>query len=195
LAVRLDDDARTLLRLYRAGPGRSALRPLPLPALPAGTLGNEEPAFSPDGRRLAVYLESGRSPRDLYVADLARRTVRRLTHALGPEVRAAALVEAQSVRFRSFDGVEIPGLLDLPRPAPAPDGAPLEKLPAILYVHGGPGDQTRAGYFALAQFFVNHGYAFYAINHRGSSGYGKRFLALARRRHGEDDLDDCVAAN
>jgi dipeptidyl aminopeptidase/acylaminoacyl peptidase len=44
------------------------------------------------------------------------------------------------------------------------------------------------------QYLVNHGYAVYAINNRGSSGYGKRFYAADDRKHGEADLDDVVAS-
>ncbi len=34
----------------------------------------------------------------------------------------------------------------------------------------------------------------YAINNRGSSGYGKKFSPLDDQRHGVDDLEDCVAS-
>jgi len=61
-------------------------------------------------------------------------------------------------------------------------------------VHGGPGDQSRVGYSELVQFLVNHGYAVYAINNRGSSGYGKTFYGMDDRKHGDADLDDCVAS-
>jgi dipeptidyl aminopeptidase/acylaminoacyl peptidase len=45
-----------------------------------------------------------------------------------------------------------------------------------VWVHGGPGGQSRVGYFALIQYLVNHGYAVLAVNNRGSSGYGKTFI-------------------
>jgi dipeptidyl aminopeptidase/acylaminoacyl peptidase len=61
-------------------------------------------------------------------------------------------------------------------------------------VHGGPGDQSRVGYSELTQYLVNHGYAVYAINNRGSSGYGKTFFTMDDRKHGDADLDDCVAS-
>jgi dipeptidyl aminopeptidase/acylaminoacyl peptidase len=66
------------------------------------------------------------------------------------------------------------------------------KVPALVLVHGGPGGQSRIGYRALIQYLVNHGYAIYAINNRGSSGYGKTFEGLDNRAHGKGDLDDCV---
>ena len=66
-------------------------------------------------------------------------------------------------------------------------------MPGLVWVHGGPGGQSRVGYSGLIQYLVNHGYAIYAINNRGSSGYGKTFYAMDDRKHGEGDLDDCVA--
>ncbi len=41
---------------------------------------------------------------------------------------------------------------------------------------------------------MNHGYALYAINNRGSSGYGKTFFRMDDQKHGEADLDDVVAS-
>jgi dipeptidyl aminopeptidase/acylaminoacyl peptidase len=51
---------------------------------------------------------------------------------------------------------------------------------------------SRVGYSALIQYLVNHGYAIYAINNRGSSGYGKTFYYLDDRKHGDVDLGDVV---
>ena len=68
------------------------------------------------------------------------------------------------------DGVEIPGILYTPH-----DASPDNKRPALVWVHGGPGGQSRIGYRALIQYLVNHGYVVYAINNRGSSGYGNKF--------------------
>lgn len=48
------------------------------------------------------------------------------------------------------------------------------------------------GYSALTQHLVNQGYAIFAVNNRGSSGYGKTFFHLDDKRHGEDDLQDIV---
>jgi dipeptidyl aminopeptidase/acylaminoacyl peptidase len=85
--------------------------------------------------------------------------------------------------------VVVPGILYKPHGA-----GPDRKVPAVIYVHGGPGEQSRLGFGALIQFLVNQGYAVYAINHRGSEGYGRTFFGLDDRRHGEADLDDCVAS-
>ena len=57
---------------------------------------------------------------------------------------------------------------------------------------GGPGGQSRLGYSGMKQYIINRGYVVYAINNRGSSGYGKTFNHLDDQKHGEGDLSDCV---
>ncbi|HLX07447.1 MAG TPA: S9 family peptidase, partial [Thermoanaerobaculia bacterium] len=184
--VSINHDAATEVRLF-AEPG---MRPVQLPALPDADISGLR--FSRDGKRLAFYAESSRSPRNLYVidvADLAHGTPRQLTRALSPEIDPAALVRAKVVRFKSYDGIEVPGLLYQPH------GASREHpVAGLVWVHGGPGGQSRVGYSPLTQYLVNHGYAVYAINNRGSAGYGKTFFHLADRKHGNADLGDCVAS-
>ena len=92
-------------------------------------------------------------------------------------------------RFPSYDGLEIPGILYRPKGASAASPAP-----AVVLVHGGPGGQSTRGYSAMIQHLVNNGYAVYAINNRGSSGYGKTFFHMDDKRHGDVDLKDVIAS-
>jgi dipeptidyl aminopeptidase/acylaminoacyl peptidase len=123
----------------------------------------------------------------VFVADLATGEAKRLTTALNPAIDETQLVEATVVRYPSFDGLEIPSILYKPKGASAANPAP-----ALVYVHGGPGGQTRRGYSAQIQHLVNHGYAVLGANNRGSSGYGKTFFHMDDRKHGEVDLQDIV---
>ncbi|MGH8203520.1 MAG: alpha/beta hydrolase family protein, partial [Steroidobacteraceae bacterium] len=84
---------------------------------------------------------------------------------------------------------EIPGILYRPK-----DASAQSRVPALVWVHGGPGGQSRTGYSATIQHLANHGYAVFAANNRGSSGYGKTFYHLDDRKHGDVDLKDIVAA-
>ena len=177
----INDDARAELRLFEA----ESLRPVPLPDLQEGSVTGV--TFSRDGRRMAFYAE-GTGPADLFVRDMASGTTRQLSRAL-PEIDPAHLVAGRVVRFKSYDGTEIPGILYKPH-----DASPESKVPALVWVHGGPGGQSTIGYGGFLQYLVNHGYAVYAINNRGSDGYGKTFNAMDDRKHGEADLDDCVAS-
>jgi len=182
LVVAINNDARTEIRIYDR-----EMRPVDLPAPPAGEITSVE--FSPDERRIAYYVSSSRLPNDLFVQALDGGEAIRLTRSLNPAIAAEDLVEGEVVRFASYDGVEVPGILYRPHGA-SPD-AP---VPALVWVHGGPGGQSRLSYSALIQYLVNHGYAVYAINNRGSSGYGKTFYAMDDRKHGEADLGDVVAS-
>ncbi len=158
-----------------------------LNGVPEGNLGSIR--FNEDESRIAFTVSSDTSPSDIYVADLASGEAMRLTSALNPAIDETDLVTASISRFASYDGVEIPGVLYRPLGANADNPAP-----AIVWVHGGPGGQSRRGYNPAIQHLVNNGYAVYAINNRGSSGYGKTFFHMDDKRHGEADLGDVVAS-
>jgi len=184
LVVAVNRDGHQELHLFDA----ATLHPMELPmsskGLPEGFVSSVD--FSHDGKLMAFYNGSS-APKDLWVSNRETGQVRRLTHSLSADIDPADIIEAEVVRFKSYDGVVVPGLLYKPR-----DASPAHKVPAVVSVHGGPGDQSQVGYNELIQFLVNHGYAVYAINNRGSSGYGKTFYSLDDRKHGNADLDDCV---
>jgi dipeptidyl aminopeptidase/acylaminoacyl peptidase len=179
----VNEDARTVVRILDTQTDKE----LALPDLPPGDLAQIR--FSRDEKRLALMVSSDTSPPDVYTVDLANADSSRLTHALNPKINEADLVASEVVRYRSFDGLEIPAILYRPKTASADN-----KAPALVWVHGGPGGQSRRGYSAMIQHLVNHGYAVLAANNRGSSGYGKTFFHMDDRRHGEVDLDDIVYA-
>jgi len=154
--------------------------------VPEGELGQVR--FSGDETRIAFGLNTDTSPFNLYSTVLGEKAVR-LTDALNPEIDELHLVTATVERFESFDGVVIPGIMYKPKQASAET-----PVPALVFVHGGPGGQSTRGYSALVQHLVNNGYAVYAANNRGSSGYGKTFFHMDDKRHGEEDLKDIVAA-
>ena len=162
-------------------------KPVKLPELPEGQIHNV--VFSQSGERMAFYVNGDRSPDNLFVYDFKTLQLRQLTQSLSKDIDPSDLVEAEVVRFRSFDGMVIPSIYYKPHEASATN-----KVPAILDVHGGPGAQTMRGYNAQIQYLVNHGYAVLGINNRGSSGYGKTFFTAANRKHGREPLWDCVEA-
>ena len=145
--------------------------------------------FSRSGKAMAFYVDTDRSPGNLYVYDFSSRVARKLTDSLAPEIDPADLVDSETIHYRSFDGLSIPALLWKPH-----DASVANKVPALVYVHGGPGGQTRKGYNARIQFLVNHGYAVFAPNYRGSSGYGKTFRSLDNGTHAQAPLLDCIEA-
>ncbi len=182
MLVYVNADARTDLTLLDA----NSLAPVALPVVPAGDITSA--TFSKDAGKLAFYVASSRAPGSLWSADVGGQA-RELVSALNSAINPDDLVEGEVVRYASYDGLEIPGIMYWPKEASADN-----RVPAVVWVHGGPGGQSRLNYSALLQYLVNHGYAVYAINNRGSSGYGKTFFAADDQKHGEADLDDVVAS-
>ena len=130
---------------------------------------------------------TAKAPNNLYVYDFSSGDLKKLTNTLNPQIDAEDLVSAEVVRYESFDGLEIPAIYYKPHQA-----SENNKVPALVWVHGGPGGQSRVGYSALIQYLVNQGYAILAVNNRGSSGYGKTFFRMDDKKHGDEDLKDCI---
>ncbi len=182
LVVWINEDAAGTSRLYDA----ATMQEVRLSEMPRGVVRGL--TLSRDDALMAFYASDGSVPRDLYAGPVSGTPVR-LTNALNPAIKHEDLVVPQRVRFKSYDSLEIPGLLY--RPHQATNSA---KAPALVLVHGGPGGQAQVGYFSLTQALVNHGYVVFDINNRGSTGYGKTFYAMDDRKHGEADLGDVVAS-
>ena len=182
LIVWINEDAAFTARLYDA----ATMREVKVSGMPPGIIRGL--TLAPDDSALAFYASDGSVPNDLYAGPLSGPP-RRLTNALNPAIDRRDLVVPERVRFKSYDGLEIPGLLYRPHQA-----SKTSKAPALVKVHGGPGAQAQVGYFALTQALVNHGYVVFDINNRGSTGYGKTFFAMDDRKHGEADLGDVVAS-
>jgi len=158
-----------------------------LPSLPEGDISGIN--ISDTETKMAFYHEGSRAPANLYVYDFKTKKLAKLTESLNPEINATDLVDGRVVRYKSFDGLEIPAILYQPHGASAQ-----QKVPAIVKVHGGPGGQARMPYSASTQFLVNHGYCVIDVNNRGSGGYGKTFYLADDQKHGREPLWDCVEA-
>ncbi len=182
----INNDASTVIRVVELDKDGKE-RPVALPKLPGGEIRGV--TFSKNSARMAFYLNGDRSPSNLYAYDFKTQQVKQLTQSLSKSINANDLVDAEVVRFKSFDGMVIPAILYKPKGASTKN-----KVPAILLVHGGPGGQATRGYSAQIQHLVNHGYAVLDINNRGSSGYGKSFFAADDKKHGREPLWDCIEA-
>lgn len=155
------------------------------PEIPDGDI--KGVTFSDSEKLLKLTVGTSKAPSNIYVYDFETGKLKKLTGTLNPDISPDDLVSAKVVRFKSFDGLEIPAIYYKPLIA-----SDKNKVPALVWVHGGPGGQSRTGYFSLIQYLVNHGYAILAVNNRGSSGYGKTFYKMDDRNHGDKDLKDCI---
>lgn len=177
-----NEDAKNAIEVIEVATGK----PLELPDIEGMDVNNV--GFSSDEKLMRFYAGGSNSPSNLYVYNLESGQVNQLTDVLNPEIASGDLVKAEVIRFASFDGLEIPAIYYMPHQA-----SESEPVPALVWVHGGPGGQSRQGFSPLIQYLVNHGYAVLAVNNRGSSGYGKTFYQMDDLNHGDKDLKDCIA--
>ena len=143
--------------------------------------------ISDSEKKMRLTVGTSKAPNNIYVYDFETKKLTKYTETLNAEINSDDLVSSEVVRYKSFDGVEIPAIYYKPLEASAD-----AKVPALVWVHGGPGGQSRVGYNSTIQYLVNHGYAILAVNNRGSSGYGKTFYKMDDKNHGDKDLKDCI---
>ena len=120
---------------------------------------------------LAFSLSTATSPMDAFTYDLNTNELVRWTRSETGGVPSRLFVPARVIRYKSFDGLEIPAFVYEPRG----EGP----FPTLIWVHGGPEGQSRPAFDPIVQYFVGRlGVAVVAPNIRGSEGYGKSYLAL-----------------
>ncbi len=154
--------------------------------VPIGVIGGL--AWHPGGRHLAFSLGQARAPYDAYSLDAATGEVARWTESEIGGLDPATLPEPEVVRWPSFDGRTLSGLLYRP---PARFAG---KWPVIVNLHGGPEGQARPTFLGRWNYFASElGVALLYPNVRGSEGFGKSFLQLDNGRLREDSVRDIGA--
>ncbi len=186
LAYTSNEDGITHLRVLAL----PSMQEVALPELPIGVISGA--SFSPDGKRLAVTLNSATSPSDIYVIDLAAQQSTRWTRSEVGGLDASTFVAPSLIRYPTFDQLD-----GKPRTIPAFYYKPAKasgKLPVIINIHGGPEGQSYPSFNPTAQFLANEmGVAMLVPNVRGSSGYGKTYLSLDNAEKREDSVRDIGA--
>jgi dipeptidyl aminopeptidase/acylaminoacyl peptidase len=184
LSYVVNADGRNELRLQDSASGAAVT----LRRLPAGnvTVG----AFHPQRGEIAFAVSSTNGPSQIHSVDIASATVTAWTRPAGAQgLDLAALPEQQVVRWKSFDGRTISGILTLP---PAKFTG---RRPVVMLVHGGPESQAKLGWQGRWNHVLTEmGVALFEPNVRGSRGYGKTFLALDNGRLREDSVKDMGTA-
>jgi dipeptidyl aminopeptidase/acylaminoacyl peptidase len=148
-------------------------------------------SFDAEGKRLAFGFSAANRPEDAYVFELAENRLEAWTSSESGPADAAKFVVPRLTQFPTFDRTD-----GKPRQIPVfvyePAGS--SPHPVLIDLHGGPEGQFRPNFSAWLQFVVNElGYAVVAPNVRGSSGYGKGYLALDNANLREDAVKDVGA--
>ncbi|MEK8034131.1 prolyl oligopeptidase family serine peptidase [Ideonella sp. DXS29W] len=182
-ALNINEDGQGKLHLFDA----RRLKEVNVPPLPAGNLGGLH--FHPQRGELAFGLNGSAGPSQIYSLDPASGDVQQWTRAYAPAgVDPSRFAPQQIVRWKSFDGRTISGLLTLP---PARFTG---KRPVLINIHGGPEGQAQFGFLNRNNYFVEEmGIAILQPNVRGSTGYGKTFVALDNGMKREDSVKDIGA--
>jgi len=186
--LRLSPDGKLLaiMRNYD-GYGRLSIMDLehgieiPAPDLPDGV--PMEPTWSGDARRLAFAFTAPTDNANIWLWDVEMASCRQITHVAQGGIPRDTFAVPEFIRYPTFDGREIPAFLHMP---------PVERPPVVVLVHGGPEAQARPSFDPMTQFFVNHGYAVFTPNVRGSTGYGRTYTHLddvEKRMDAVADLD------
>jgi len=152
--------------------------------------------FSPDDTRLAITLNTPRTPSDTFVLALGHDALDygelvRWTNSEVGGLDTSLFPTPELVDFPTFD--EIDGA---PRRIPAWVYKPPGKgpFPVVVSIHGGPESQSRPFFSSTYQMWMkNLGVAVVVPNVRGSAGYGKSYLALDNGFKREDSVRDIGA--
>ncbi len=148
-----------------------------------------------DNRRWIVRYERDNGPKPYY---LYERDTGELDYLFSdrPELESASLAPMHSAIVRSRDGLDLVVYYTLPvGPTGGVADRPLEPMPTVLLVHGGPWGRDSWGYHPVHQLLANRGYAVISVNFRGSTGLGKQFVNAANLEWAgamHDDLIDAV---
>ena len=114
---------------------------------------------SDDFARVVLSVASPAGPQYLLVDMRSAQTI-----PLGPEYRwLPAVAEVRAIEYPAADGLLIPGFLTMPVRGPR------EKMPVVVFPHGGPEARDEGGFDWWAQALANAGYAVLQPNFRGST--------------------------
>ena len=139
--------------------------------MPAGSVQGIE--WRPGTTELAFNLTSPKTPWNPFSLDVRNSKVERWTRADTGGVDVSRLADAELIRWKSFDGRQISGFMYRP---PASFTGP---RPVLINIHGGPESQERPRFLGRSNYLLNElGMTIIYPNVRGSSGFGKSFLAL-----------------
>jgi acylaminoacyl-peptidase len=143
-----------------------------------------------DGRRWIVWAYGSESPLVEYLYERDTGALTELMRAR-PRLAGRRLAPMRPVTIQSRDGLDLHSYLTLPLDFEAEKASP---PPMVLCVHGGPWSRDVYGYNRTHQWLANRGYAVLSVNYRGSTGFGKAFVAAGEKQHAAKMHDDLVDA-
>lgn len=181
IGAQYNEDGYSRLKLRELQTGKE----LPSPPLD-GMLGFG--GADKNGNLLISFSGPTRAP-DCWLWNPNTEELKQLTYSIYAGIDRRLFTEPKLIKFKSFDGLEIPAFLYLP-----PDYKEGEPIPFIVNAHGGPESQFQPGFIRNFQYLMLNGYGILAVNPRGSSGYGRHYLNLDNYKNRKHSLMDYKAS-
>jgi dipeptidyl aminopeptidase/acylaminoacyl peptidase len=150
-----------------------------------GVFGAGPVRLSPDGEMLGFSYAEHELPPHPRAVPVAGGAERQLRDPPTPE----GVRTPENVTYESFDGIYVNGYLY------RPDGVDAETpAPALVQVHGGGHFQYGTGWHPIEQYLAANGFVVFAIDFRGSGGYGRAFQELSMGDWHGGQVDDAREA-
>lgn len=171
LAMLINENGYSILKIYDT----ESKTFCNIPQAPAGVYAlYDSISWAPSGLKLAFTVSSGTRAQDVWVLDMEADAIKRISSCIDNGMDNNDFVEPDIHSFKSFDGLEVPYFIYVPK------GKQLHDLPVMISIHGGPEGQSRPNLSGkeFLQYIVSQGIAVVEPNVRGSIGYGKTYSHL-----------------
>ena len=139
--------------------------------------------------KILFYFSNPRIKGDVWIYDIEKKEKEILLASEYGSLDPERFLQPEYIRYKSFDGLEIPAIVY--KPKNIPEGV---KLPAIIDLHGGPTGQYFRNFTTSTQYMASEGFVVLLPNIRGSTGYGVEFRDACIKDWGGKDLQDVVHA-
>ena len=147
--------------------------------------------WMPDGAWVAAVGESETRPQDLWLLPVPgvapdgsrpRQVTDSRPAVLARGPRPGPRARRERIAITARDGLRVEGTLWRPSAATGKRGG--QRVPTIVYPHGGPTWQAYRGFQPFKLLLAHEGFAFLDVDFRGSTGYGREFRQRQPRRVG-----------
>jgi len=154
--------------------------------IPIGLIGGV--SFTKNNQSLFFTQSTAQTASDVYKLNLSSGTIERWTESELGEMQQSDMSVPKFIEWKSFDNLKISGFY---YPAAAKFTG---KRPVLINIHGGPEGQSMASFLGSNNYYTNEmGVAIIFPNVRGSSGFGKTFIAKDNGFLREDSVKDIGA--
>lgn len=145
----------------------------------------DEMKFS-SGARMVFSLNTPVSVTEVFSWNRENKKLDKITNSSYAGIDPSLFVEPKLIKYKSFDGLEIPAFLYLPPGWEKNKG----NIPFVMHLHGGPESQFRPYFQRHFNYLLLNGYGILAPNIRGSSGYGKKYREMDNYKKRMDSVKD-----